>query len=545
MTTSPCITPSSFGGISYSMLTTALSGCQVVYKPRNVRRLFRWFEPVYGDEVFNGLAHDQSVLVLCQKEFAKGVLKRNQEAFVVALSADEEVPDWVQEFNYRSRVLVIRQQKRFSQYATYLHELFTSYLIWETEMDRVVFSRKSLDKLIEVSEYALGNFVCITDTGYNLITCSRNIEPPEGALSYQKLVQDGCYDSYTIAQLVEKVLARPGASREPIVLEPNDECGFATLHYPVYINDSYLFHATMVCHQGSIDLNIDLFKRFAKRVVMEANEFWKNTVNLEAPWHRMLLALIDGKPVTQDYLTTQLSNTDIPNAKSFRVLYLPFDKSIPQIQRSQIVEESKRLNGGNAYPFMRKGCLVVLCYTLLEGESHLSGNKLWNDAMEVLFKPFGVQAGASQLFTKIEDLGKAFNEANIAYGLRGPVMREYKALIDETDVPIFPFEHALKFYVLSEGHDTDIVDFAFRDSILSHIVSEDNEKGTELAQMIWAYISHGRNATETGRMMHTHRNTVLYHIGRIEERFDISFDSPLLRSRMVLDYQRLLLEESI
>ena len=60
--------------------------------------------------------------------------------------------------------------------------------------------------------------------------------------------------------------------------------------------------------------------------------------------------------------------------------------------------------------------------------------------------------------------------------------------------------------------------------------------------MVWVYLSHGRNATETAKRMHVHRNTVLYHLSRIEERFDISFDSPLLRSRIVLDYQRLLLE---
>ena len=84
--------------------------------------------------------------------------------------------------------------------------------------------------------------------------------------------------------------------------------------------------------------------------------------------------------------------------------------------------------------------------------------------------------------------------------------------------------------------------FAFDNSILSLLAREDEQAGTNIVQMIWVYLNNERNATVTSKLVHVHRNTVLYHIARVEKRFDISFDSPLLRSRIILDYQRLLLE---
>lgn len=324
--------------------------------------------------------------------------------------------------------------------------------------------------------------------------------------------------------------------------DPDERHPYPALHYPVYIDGAYLFHVTMVCASGSPDLLRDLFGKFMKRVVALCTDFWKATVNLEAPWHRVFLGLISGEPMTDEYVRVQLAKTAVPHARRFRLLYLPFDGAMTQPARAQVVEAARALNGGSCYPFMLRDQLLVLLHTDSDAETALSGHAVWDELERAMYGPFGLQAGASQVFRRIQDIEKAYRQAFAAYSLRGPLRREYEALLGEVAVPCLPFEHALKFYLLTEGHDDDLVQFAFDECILSQIIREDKESGTSIAQMVWVYLSHGRNATETAKRMHVHRNTVLYHLSRIEERFDISFDSPLLRSRIVLDYQRLLLE---
>ncbi len=533
-----------FGDVSYVMLLDALEGSRVLHRPRRCARRFSWLETVYDEDNLAARDSRPNTLFLCRVESARQLLERHPSCFCVALAPDDAVPAWVSERNFGNRLVLVQQRERFARYDSLLRSLFVSNLIWENEMDRVVYAHGKLDRLIAVSERTLGNFVCITDTGHNLIACSRGIEPPqaEGADVYRALIEDGCYPAEEIAWIEESILP-VSRTRSQLVEAPADErhpC--PTLHYPVYIDGAYLFHVTMACSSGPADLLRDLFTKFMKRVLMLCTDFWKATVNLEAPWHRVFLGLINGEPMTDEYVQTQLAKTAVPRARQFRLLYVPFDSNMAQPVRAQVVEAARGLCGGACYPFMLKDRLLVLLYTESDESSALSGQSVWRELRATLYGTFGLQAGVSQAFRRIQDLEKAYREAFAAYSLRGPLKREYDALLGEQAVPCLPFEHALKFYLLTEGHDDDLVAFAFEDCILSRIIEEDRESGTSIAQMVWVYLSHGRNATETAKLMHVHRNTVLYHLSRIEERFDISFDSPLLRSRMVLDYQRLLLD---
>ena len=321
--------------------------------------------------------------------------------------------------------------------------------------------------------------------------------------------------------------------------------GVPTLHYPIFIEGAYLFHVVMICNRGSLETLRDLFSKFTRRVLAICSEFWRNTVNLEAPWHRALIGLINGDALTDEYLDVQLSATAIPASRQFRLLCFCFDSCKTYKERSKVVEVAKSLNNGDAYPFMYEDHLLVLYYSSSSEDAALSGRRIYADLGNHVFTPHGVACGASQVFFNIEDIPFAYRQALAAYSMRAPLKRELESLTGNAEIPCYPFEHVLKYYVLVEGRDSDLVEFSFHGSILERLAEEDKIEDTSIIQMIWVYLNSGRNATETAKMVHVHRNTVLYHVSRLEKRFDISFDSPLLRSRMLLDFQRLLLEGKI
>ena len=119
-------------------------------------------------------------------------------------------PEWIAAGSLRNRVVAIRQNKRFYFYDSLLQSLFVNNLVWENEMDRVVYNHGRIDRLISLSEETMGNFVCVTDTGYNLIAYSRGIEPPgEG---FRHLVDNNCYDRCEVAEIEGKVLERKPSS---------------------------------------------------------------------------------------------------------------------------------------------------------------------------------------------------------------------------------------------------------------------------------------------------------------------------------------------
>ncbi len=532
------------GDVSYCMLLEAFRGLDLLHVPDNCLRKFSWYVPILNDKDALEEDYRNDTLFLCHSDIAHELLDGCSARFCVIITRDENVPEWVLEKGYRNRTIVIRQFERFFYYDSLLKSLFFNDIIWENEMDRVVYNKGRLDKIIAISENTLGNFICITDTGYNLIAFSHCIEPPEEG-GYRYLLENNCYDKDEIQFIEKKVLSVAKEKSQLIVCEPDEKHPYWTLHYPVFIDNAYLFHVVVVCTSGSIEYLTDIFLKFMRRIISICKDFWKTTVNLESPWHRVLIGLIEGEQMTDDYIDAQLKQTNISVAKQFRLLYFQFDSQMSYQTRSKLVEMTKSLNGGLCYPFMLKDNLLVLYYSTSANDAMLSGNKIFNEVNQQIFSSFGIAAGASQVFYSISDIGYAFRQAFTAYSMRGCMKREYESLYGAPGLPCYAFEHTLKYYLLTEGHDTDLVEFSFEHSILQRLLEEDRSAGTNIVQLVWIYLNNGQNATETSKIAHVHRNTVLYHISKLEKRFDISFDSPLLRSRMMLDCHRLFIDSCI
>ena len=176
-----------FGDVSYAMLLDALDGSQVLHRPRRCARRFSWLETIYDEDGPAVRDYRPDALFLCRVEGARRLLELHPGSFCVVLAPGDTVPPWVGERNFGNRVVIVRQRERFARYESLLRSLFVSTLVWENEMDRVVYAHGRLDRLIAVSEKMLGNFVCITDTGHNLIACSRGVEPPGGGLTATRL----------------------------------------------------------------------------------------------------------------------------------------------------------------------------------------------------------------------------------------------------------------------------------------------------------------------------------------------------------------------
>lgn len=532
------------GDVTFNMVLDRLQPCEILYQPEGCQKHFSWYATVFRmDEDLISKIHRSKTLFLCHARDARVLLDAHPGCFCVIVDESDKTPAWVLELAYRNRVIVLKQNRKLYHYDALLQSLFIGDLVWENEMDRVVYNRGRLDRLISVSENMLRNFVCITDSGFNLITYSHGVRPQGDG--YVRLVQNGCYDKDEMAVIEEKVLPRAKRTSQLVVLDPDEHHPWAVMHYPVFIDNAYLFHVTMTCVSGSVDFLRDMFLKFMRRVISICNDFWKTTVNLEAPWHRVLLGLIAGETMAEEYLDTQLAITAIPASKQFRLLLFRFSSSLSFQDRNRVVEKAKELNDGFCYPFMYEDDLLVLEYTISTNDAALSGKGVFADVGRTIYEPFGIAAGASQVFHKIEDISYAYRQARTAFELRGAVRRELQLLNGTSDIPCYAFEHALKFYAFSEGCDPDLVQFSFQRSILRKLVDEDRQNGTDIAKMVWVYLNNERNATETSKLIHVHRNTVLYHISRLEKRFDISFDSPALRSRMLLDYYQLFLTDDL
>ena len=532
------------GIITYNTLIDQFSPVDIIYAPEKCTKRFTWYATIPSGQVRAGYFQQENIVFLCHSDAVVSLLENYPTCFCLVAINEGEDYSWIEESRYKGRLLVFKEERRFYFYDMLLQHAFVNQLLWHREMDRIVFSGGTLDELIEVSESTLKNFLCITDTGFNLIACTRHTKMY--CKEHPYLVENRCLSEKAVEHLRRVVLPLSTRSRKTIVDEPfDDNRDFPILHYPIYIDDQYLFHVAMECKNGSEAALKDLFEEFMKRVVQVATTFWRNTVNLESPWHRVLVGLIDGEQATQNYLNMQLSLTEIPKAHQFRLMYVPFRPQMGNQERNEVLVASKKMNQGMSYPFVYKGNLVVLLYSTSLNEDALCRNVIYGTVTDNIYSKFGLSVGLSQAFSHIEDIGFAYTQATLAFEFRKPLRKEFVLSCEEENVSVYPFEHALKYYMLSPDCDREVVRRSFKGSILSRLVEEDAEAGTEIAHLLWIYLSCDRNATETAKRVHVHRNTVLYHVGRIEKRFGLDFSSPMLKVRMILDYVELIFNNAV
>ena len=533
---------SRLGDVSFKVLLDRFQPVTYLYVPKRTLKHFRWFATISTSEIPE-IGYMRDTLFLCHLDIAETLLRGNPTCVCLACANEDDDLSWIAAGHFQSRIIVFKAEYRFYYYDSLLHNIFIGDLIWENEMDRVVYGHGRFEKLIEVSDAMLGNFVCIVDSGYNLDACSSTRRPQSAELRY--LVDNGSLSKEEIAHLEKNVIPL-STRKQQVILAPADENHeYPVLHIPIFINGEYLLHVAMECVEGSPEAMRDLLAKFARRVSLLSADYWRSTVDLEAPWHRVLINLLEGEASTSEYLETQLSMTAIPTANQFRVLYMRFDPLMTNQQRMDALANTRKINGGQCYPFVYRDDVVVLLYALAKNDAALSANEIELGAREFIYEPFGVPMSCSEAFQRIEDLKYAYKQAVIAFDLRGALMRELELVSGSADMPVCPFEHCLKFYLLTGDPDRDLVRYSFKSSILRRLVDEDAQAGTEIAHLLWVYLSCDKNATETAKRVHVHRNTVLYHIDRIEKRFGLDFDSPFLRNRIVLDYQQMMLEGTL
>ena len=64
------------------------------------------------------------------------------------------------------------------------------------------------------------------------------------------------------------------------------------------------------------------------------------------------------------------------------------------------------------------------------------------------------------------------------------------------------------------------------------VYQEDLEKGNDNIRLLDFYLGHNCNITDTAREMNLHRNSVIYRLGRLEEKLHLQLEDAQARFRL-------------
>lgn len=514
----------------------------VLFWPKNTSWSFQWLYTVFTDD---DLPHEMKDgwLILCSMAAAKVLVDRFPKHFVIVVDdGTAKRNDWYLSGSRRNHVAVISEALDITQTFQCLSAAFSNNLLWENDMDRAVFHGGRVDELIALCDKSnmLPGFLCITDTGFNLVHSSRENEAPNNV--YRFLIKNGCYEKNEMERLGTIVLGGDIEERNRafVVCQPTGGNPCLNLHFPIYIDGAYLFHITLAVETGANDnVAFARFQKFCRRAETIFSRYWQTTLKSADPIHRALIGLISGAQLSRDYLETQFAQTKIPEAKGFRLLAVEGNPADAMRGHASVIEALKKHYGGHVHYFVFGQYMLFLLYSLSNGSSALSLRKTIGIVRAEICNKYDFSVGISQYFRDIQKIGFAFRQVDESLKHKALYDCVYHASNIETAgkaADVYPIEYALELMIVNGRTPRDLIDYSLSCSLVEDVAADSKETGIDLPALLWTYLINERNASKTAELLYVHRNTVIYHIKKIEDKYDVSFDDPMIRSRIRLDF---------
>ena len=125
-------------------------------------------------------------------------------------------------------------------------------------------------------------------------------------------------------------------------------------------------------------------------------------------------------------------------------------------------------------------------------------------------KSHNIKAGASRCFTDLSDLRFHYNEALAALSV---------GMHMDTGKSIYRYDEYAIYHIAQLCSDNSEM---FIHPKLTLLLNLDKKHDSSFAQSLYTYLKCNRNITDTANALHIHRNTLIYHLKRIEDLLDIS-----------------------
>lgn len=281
----------------------------------------------------------------------------------------------------------------------------------------------------------------------------------------------------------------------------------------------------------------DIFAQLIKHAMPAFEHLWRSQIRLNIPHYFFFSKLLSHEPVSDEYIKTQLELAALDENTQFKLIVFEIDESSEPELAALVVRAATPLNQGCTLCFAHQSDVLALYYAP-PSDNRLSHRKTIAELENRVYQPYGVVSGASEIFEQITDIDLAYRQAKIALGLKNTIRSEQFAATEKPDKGVYLFGDALLYYLVDHtDKDERFMRFCFSHSILQKMYAEDQQNSTNYLTLFWFYLHSERNATTVAQRLHMHRNTVLYHIDKIQKRFDFDLSMQSARDRMMLDFK--------
>lgn len=439
-------------------------------------------------------------------------------------------------------LLIIEDSRKIVTVYEEVRRFFMRYERWTSRMRQCLFEGGGYQEFMDTCDGIFQDVICVTDSGYRLMAYTRFLTIEDPVMQY--LIENGCHSDETVERFERFHAPKRWKTQVGIVrVETHKIVQNPTLSYVFRMQGSYFIHAVLQCtHSKEItDGLVDTYQIFIEHMELLVRHDWTSHHRFNKEYSSLLTDLALGEPMGEAMLSAQLAQNGIEAEGEYRAVVLEFGTAGDDASDRNLGYYAWRLL--EFFPLARVTVVestILMLASFPSKEKHLEELPGMFDELRKVQGHFSGAFGVSWRFTDIVDLKYAYRQALVAieYGKQRSqsLASSYMSMDDPRSV--FSFEESFMSYVSEYGmKEADFVRYCAHQGPLWRIMQDDRLNGTDDARLLFVYLVNERRPKEAAEFLHMHRNTLVYRISRLEERYDLDLSDWIHRQMLLLMYR--------
>lgn len=461
-------------------------------------------------------------------------LRLRGENFFYAICLRDRIADETENSDSLNGLVIVNENIPFADFLSLVEAAINKIIYWTMEMQSAIITGCNMQKILDISEDILKNHISVSDSSMKLIAHTANI--PCDCPIVSSLIRKGFHSEHMVAEFRRLNLFQNWTQRNEIfVAPPSHLTKYATASRVFSYCSTYFEHVVMTCNRRELSQGlIDTFEILCKHLEIYIKQDWEARSAVANAHDALLTELLEGNYIAPRELEERAGIVDLPVRQNYNLLVIK-----PNVE---VGFPFRHIADNFASVFIDARCVcydhtLVVLFSGAEIDRQLKES---GAAFNSFLQKYNARCVISPDFRLITDIRRIYLQSsriledpmlaqlksfspNIYSGIPGGLISDYRA----GTVPYMILESPAnaETWYNSRMHDLMLL---LRDYDRTH--------KTDLMNLLYVHLIQERRATETASILNMHRNTVLYHIERIQELLGVDLDDPQLRLRLLNAY---------
>lgn len=410
------------------------------------------------------------------------------------------------------------------------------YLIheWSRDLEKAIFAKEDYQTIISIGSRFFGkNPIIMVNSSYNLIASS-----VPSSLSHEhidQILKNGYYDKDTTDGLARMGYQTNGTRyMVPTLLFPPNYMNCPLMVLTTHADNGIFlgFITVYFTEDEPTPAQFELFSWFSLKVRDYYLESSNENSSIPTPLEVFMADLITHTRADERFLTDRARSLRLPLDASYRLCVIRWKKFVlPQADYMM-----NRLRTCLKFPFFQVLLYHESVLVLLQG--NISSLRIIEEINES-FGEFGDLLKICQGYAGFSTANFPLMKMNIAYQQAITAVQYGMALNPEAGIYFY------SQYYIYEMLDEYKNRYALEDMHVQRLQLLKNpveDKYDNLA-LLRSYLLTERSISTTAKLMHMHRNSVIYRLNKIQEILGLNLNDPDVRLRLLISFKILELQD--